>query len=64
MCYIFLLVITKPYIGMSVGTSDSIVISSTKTEAHNPDPAITSAEANVHGSSSANFPGNIAENSQ
>ena len=49
---------------MSVGTSGTTAISSIKNKAHNLGPAIASTKINVHGSSSANFPGNIAENRQ
>ena len=41
--YIFLLVITRSTIRMSVGTSDSTVISSITTEAHNPNTTNASA---------------------
>ena len=48
---------------MSVGTSDTTVISSTKTEAHSLNPTNASA-APGDGLSPANLPGNTAENSQ
>ena len=48
---------------MSVGTSDTTVISSTKTEAHNLNTTIASA-AQRGDSSPATIPANIAENRQ
>ena len=41
--YIYLLIIERSCIGISYGTSDTIVISSTKTEAHNLNTTIASA---------------------
>ena len=48
---------------MSVGTSDTTVISSTKTEAHNLN-AITASAATKDDSSAVNIHANTAENRQ
>ena len=49
---------------MSYGTSDTTVISSTKTEAHNLNTTNASAATDMDGPSPVNLPGNTAENRQ
>ena len=61
--YIYLLDTVISDIGMSYGTSDTTVISSTKTEARNLNTTIASA-AQRGDSSPATIPANIAENRQ